>query len=234
MANKQTALKIGILQTGRLPDELRKSHGDFDDMFVRLLGGEGFTFEIYPVVDGEFPADAVSCDGWLITGSRHGAYEDHDWIPPLEELIREIVAAQIPLVGVCFGHQIIAQALGGKVEKFSGGWSVGADRYEMAGFPDAVSLLAFYQDQVVELPDDTKVIGSSPFCKYAALVYGDTVFTIQPHPEFSAGFMADLIDARRGVLPAHVVDRGLASLTAQPDSKLVADHIKALFRSTKN
>ena len=86
-----------------------------------------------PIADNEFPAGPDAADGWLITGSKHGAYEDHDWIPPLEQLIRDIYAAGRPLVGVCFGHQIIAQALGGTVEKFKGGWSVGHTTYEIEG-----------------------------------------------------------------------------------------------------
>ena len=109
-------MKIGILQTGHSPDNMKDALGDYGDMFVKLLGGHGFDFQIWSVVDGDFPASAVDADGWLITGSKHGAYEDHDWIPPLEQLIRAIREAGRPLVGICFGHQIIAQALGGKVE----------------------------------------------------------------------------------------------------------------------
>ena len=111
-------MKIGILVTGHPPDELREKFGTYDGMFRTLLGGHGFTFETYHVVDSQFPENAESADGWVITGSRHGAYEDHPWIPPLEDLIRAIHDKGQPLIGVCFGHQIIAQALGGKVEKF--------------------------------------------------------------------------------------------------------------------
>ncbi len=112
---------IGILQCGHFPEDLQGESGDYDAMFERLLAGENFDYATYNVVDGDFPEGPEACDGWLITGSRHGAYEDHDWIPPLEDLIRAIRDAGRPLVGVCFGHQIIAQALGGKVVKFDGG-----------------------------------------------------------------------------------------------------------------
>jgi GMP synthase-like glutamine amidotransferase len=77
----------------------------------------------------DFPKDIHDCDGWLITGSRFGAYEDHPFIPPLEDFIRAAYAAHVPVVGICFGHQIIAQAMGGKVEKYAGGWSVGPTEY---------------------------------------------------------------------------------------------------------
>lgn len=224
-------MKIGILQTGRSPEELRGTHGDYNDMFVRFLEGEGFSFETYPVLDQVFPDSATDCEGWLITGSKFGAYEDHPWIPPLEELIREIVAAKVPLAGICFGHQVIAQALGGKVEKFDGGWSLGAERYEMNGYAGGIGIIAWHQDQVTELPDEARILASSQFCKYAALSYGDTVFTIQPHPEFKPEFVADLIDVRREILPDHVAEKGLASLATPVDSNPIADKIKALFKS---
>src|SRR5690606_24036163 len=120
---------IGILQTGHAAEPIRAEQGDYDEMFRRLLGGHGFTFSTWNVVDGEFPEGPEAAEGWLITGSRHGAYEEHDWLPPLEDLIRAIREAKRPLVGICFGHQIVAQALGGRVEKFDGGWSVGPQHY---------------------------------------------------------------------------------------------------------
>ena len=126
-------MKIGILQTGHAPDALIDDTGDYDEMFRDLLGGHGFTFATFAVVDGQFPDSAKDADGWLITGSRHGAYDDLPWIPPLEDLIRDIHARGLPLIGVCFGHQIIAQALGGKVEKFKGGWAIGRTTYDQGG-----------------------------------------------------------------------------------------------------
>ena len=123
-------MKIGILKTGHAPDIVRDELGDYDAMFARLLGGHGFSFDPYDVVDEEFPVGAHAADGWLVTGSKHGAYEDHPWIAPLEQLIRDIRAADRPLVGVCFGHQIIAQALGGTVVKHpaAGAWAPHATR----------------------------------------------------------------------------------------------------------
>ena len=110
-------MKIGILQTGRSPDELRAKHGDYDEMFVRLLSGQGFEFKTFPVLDGVLPTQINEADGWLITGSKFGVYEDHDWIAPLEEFLRRAFAAEAPIVGVCFGHQILAQALVGRCHK---------------------------------------------------------------------------------------------------------------------
>ncbi len=173
-------MKIGILQAGHSPDELRDSVGDYGEMFTRLLDGHGFDFQIFSVVDGEFPAGTQDADGWLITGSKHGVYEDHDWIPPLEELIRDIRDAGQPLVGVCFGHQIIAQALGGRVEKFDGGWSIGRTEYNFGN--QKLALNAWHQDQVVEAPEGAEIVASTDFCANAAMMIGDKILTIQPHP----------------------------------------------------
>ncbi|WP_300549348.1 type 1 glutamine amidotransferase [Roseovarius sp.] len=193
-------MKIGILKTGHAPDIVLDELGDYEVMFADLLAGHGFEFDAYDVVDGDFPTGPEAADGWLITGSKHGAYENLPWIAPLEQLIRDIYADGRPLVGVCFGHQVIAQALGGTVEKFDGGWSVGVTEYEIEGM--RLPLNAWHQDQVTALPEGASVVGSSAFCENAALVYGDRIYTIQPHPEFTATMVDRLIHHRGpGVVP---------------------------------
>ena len=223
-------MKIGILQTGRTPDELREQHGDYDAMFRRLLAGQGFEFDTYPVLDGVLPTDVHAADGWLITGSKFGVYEDHAWIPPLEDFLRAAYAGAVPIVGICFGHQILAQALGGKVEKFSSGWSVGLKDYTLDGFPAGVQLLAWHQDQVIEPPAAATVAGSSPFCRYAALAYGDKAYSIQPHPEFVSDYVSDLVAARKAILPANIAHEALDSLGGKTSSQEFANWIAGFFR----
>ncbi len=198
-------MKIGILQTGHAPDEVLGSLGDYDDMFVRLLSGHGFEFVTYNVVDMEFPPDPDVCAGWIVTGSKHGAYEDLPFIPPLEDLIRAIYAADRPMLGICFGHQIIAQAMGGKVVKFDGGWIVGRQSYDFNGRKMAVN--AWHQDQVIEVPPGAEVVATSETCENAALVYGDRIWTTQPHPEFGADMIEALATYRApGVVPASQIE----------------------------
>ncbi|WP_322892926.1 MULTISPECIES: type 1 glutamine amidotransferase [unclassified Yoonia] len=222
-------MKIGILQTGHAPDELRPTTGDFADLFQRLLSGNGFDFIVYNVVDMEFPQAVSDCDGWLITGSKHGAYEDHPFIPPLEALIRDIYAADIPLVGVCFGHQITAQALGGKVEKFAGGWAVGRQEYDING--TAYALNAWHQDQVVTRPDDATVVGSNNFCTNAALVYGNRIFTVQPHPEFDTPVIDGLLKYRGpGNVPDAQLEQVRDDLDKPVDSPRLAAQIARFFK----
>ncbi|MEO0692966.1 MAG: type 1 glutamine amidotransferase, partial [Pseudomonadota bacterium] len=180
-----------------------------------------------------FPNSVHDCDGWLITGSKHGAYEDLPWIPRLEGFLRDAYAAKVPIVGICFGHQILAQALGGKVEKFTGGWSVGPTDYNWGG--ETVRLNAWHQDQVVALPEGAEVLASSDFCQYAALAYGDRALTVQAHPEYDDDAIRVLIEARG---PAMGIDDQLAAAEAemgQPDGRYrLAQEIGEFFRKARD
>ena len=226
-------MRIGILQAGHVPDVLRPGLDDYDAMFADLLAAEGFAFAAFDVERMVFPDGPEACDGWLITGSRHGAYEDHPFIPPLEAFVRACVAADRPVVGICFGHQIVAQALGGRVEKFAGGWSLGARTYHTDAGP--LRLNAWHQDQVVALPPGAEVLGRSDFCANAVLAYGRAAWTIQPHPEFSHEVVRGLVRARRGTgtYPDDLMDAAEATAHdgAPSDAPRVARAIGRFLRT---
>ena len=225
-------MKIGILQTGHVPDNLVGQNGDYDQIFSKFLDGHGFEIENWPVVDMVFPPDAAAADGWLITGSRYGAYENHPWISPLEALIRDIHASAAPMVGVCFGHQIIAQALGGKVEKFAGGWAVGRTDYDMGD--KTLSVNAWHQDQVTKLPEGAKVLGRNAFCENAILAYGDTIWTLQPHPEFTAQYLDGLIKTRGpGLVPPDLLTKATETLNKPNSNDDIAAFIAAFFKKER-
>jgi len=224
-------MKIGILQTGHAPDEVRDTLGDVNDFFIRLLDGQDFAFDTYPVVDGDFPDTPTACDGWLITGSKHGAYEKHPWIAPLESLIRDVYAAGIPMVGICFGHQIIAQALGGRVEKFDGGWAVGRQIYDWQG--REIALNAWHQDQVTTRPEDATPLASNNHCQNAALIYGNRAFTVQAHPEFGDPMISGLIEARAGSVPPDLIAEAKSNLGQPNNNAQLAAQIGTFFREQR-
>ncbi len=223
---------IGILQTGQAPADLRERTGDYPAMFERLLAGRGFTFRTWHVEEMEFPESIRDADGWLITGSRHGAYEDHAFIPRLENFIRDARAAAVPMVGICFGHQIIAQALGGRVEKFAQGWAVGPQQYDFAGTP--LTLNAWHQDQVVRAPEGAEVTATNDFCHYAALAYGDWALTVQAHPEYDDGFIEDLMQTRgKGLVPDSLMNAARMRFGGPNASSEVADRVAEFFKQPR-
>lgn len=218
---------IGILQTGEAPDTLRAEHGDYPDMFQRLLAGHGFTFRTWRVAEMDFPEDVHAADGWLITGSRFGVYEDHPFLRPLEAFIREAAAARVPMVGICFGHQIIAQALGGKVEKYPGGWAIGAQDYTLGDHK--ITLNAWHQDQVTELPPGATCLAGNDFCRNAILQYGDEAFTVQPHPEFDDSFIGGMLETKGKAVPAALVEHAETRLDDGKSSAELAGRIAEFF-----
>lgn len=223
---------IGILQTGHVHETLVDDHGEYPDMFKRLLAARGMEFRTWSVVDMEFPENVLDADGWLLTGSRHGAYEDLPFIPPLEAFIRDAYAAHVPMVGICFGHQIIAQALGGRVVKSDKGWAVGAHDYVFGD--KAMTLNAWHQDQVVERPSGAEVAARSDFCENAALIYDDRVFTVQAHPEIRDDYLTGLMEKRApGIVPAPVLEGARARLGTPLDDKMIADQIVAFFKQPR-
>lgn len=223
-------MDIGILQCGQPPDEVREQHGGYERLYPTLLTGHGFTFTTYDVENLEFPPGPDAQEGWLISGSRHGAYEAHDFIPKLEQFIRAAYVAHVPMVGICFGHQILAKALGGEVLPFAGGWAVGRQSY-YAEDMGALHLNAWHRDQVTEPPADAQTFMSNAFCKHAGLIYGTRAWSVQPHPEFTPEVLSALLTSQRAVdnVPACQLDTAALQLDQPIDNMAIAKAIAAFF-----
>jgi len=224
-------MKIGILETGRPPGALSQEFGDYPAMFRQMLG-DGFEIETFDVEAGELPTKPH--DGYLITGSPAGVYEPLPWIVPLQEFIRS--ASRSRMVGICFGHQIMAEALGGHVEKSEKGWGAGLHHYSIVQpepWMDPVNEIAApasHQDQVIVQPPDTEVVASSPFTEFAALNWTDRpAISFQFHPEFSPAFAKALIEKRYDIVPDP--DAAIASLDAPNDNARVAGWIRRFLKA---
>jgi GMP synthase-like glutamine amidotransferase len=195
-------MRIGLLETGEPPEALQPTFGRYGGMFQTLLGPD-HAYTVYDVQAGQLPAAPGEQDAWLITGSAAGAYDPLPWIEPLSDFLRA-AKGEVPLVGVCFGHQIMAQAFGGQVVKSERGWGVGLHRYAIERpqtWTDApsVAIPASHQDQVVTLPPGATVVGGSAFTPFGMLSYGgQSAISMQFHPEFDPAYAAALIEARRG------------------------------------
>ena len=227
-------MKLAILETGFPPGDLAARFGDYPAMFARLLG-PGFQITPFDVQAGELPGDPDEFDAYLITGSPAGVYDELPWIAPLMDFIRSAKAKK--MVGICFGHQVMAEALGGRVVKSDKGWGAGLHRYatvEREPWMDeggAIAAPASHQDQVVEQPPNTEVFLASDFTPYAGLAWTDRpAISFQFHPEFSPEFAKALIEARHDRIPNP--DAAIASLDAPNDNDRVGRWIRRFLMET--
>ena len=221
-------MKIGILLVGRASEDLVDKYGTYAEMLINLINSDEklFEFKTFNILDGIFPLNHNDCDGWIVTGSPHGVYEEHSWIPIVSQLIKDIYDNKLPIFGVCFGHQLIAQALGGNVEKSTKGWGLGLHTYQinnktnyMDSLSSEVTLNICHQDQVLSPPNGATVYAKSDFCENAGFYIKDKVLTMQAHPEFLVDFIKALLTARRDVtIPKQFVDPALIGLKSHPDS----------------
>ena len=225
-------MKIAVLETGVPPDPLANEFGSYPDMFARLLGPD-FEVETFDAQRGELP-DPAAHGAYLVTGSAAGVYDPLPWIAPLMEFIRK--AGDKKLIGVCFGHQVMAQALGGEVIKSPKGWGVGLHRYTVAHPPPwtngerHVAIPASHQDQVVVQPPNTSVVAASEFTPFAALAWADRpAISFQFHPEFSPAYAKALIEKRYDRV--NDPDTALKSLDAPNDNSRVGDWMRRFLEA---
>lgn len=229
-------MKLGILETGRPPERLAETFGDYPGMFRALLGEDAYAFHTFDAAAGVLPDAVEACDAYLVTGAAAGVYDPLPWIAPLKDFLVS-ARGRTPLVGVCFGHQIMAEAFGGKVIQSPKGWGVGLHSYavrEPAPWMDAaapIAVAASHQDQVVALPPGARVVAASDFTPFGMLAYDDQpAISIQLHPEFEPAYAEALIEARRGTRYSdEQADAAIASYAAPNDAARVGGWIRAFL-----
>ncbi len=232
-------MKLTLIQPTDVPEPLRHRFGPYHSMFERLFAPEGFSFETIRLSEGETLPDPATLEATLVMGSSAGVYDTHyDWMEPLRAFVRGAYAARTPMVGICFGHQIIADALGGDVRKSDRGWGLGRHVYDVTQRPPqiggdlpAFAIACSHQDQVLVPPSEADTFLASAFTPHAGLVYRNgRTMSLQPHPEFEDDYTRALAELRRGRAPDDVVDTALASLSHRSDSREMAGYLAAFLK----
>ncbi|KSJ18764.1 amidotransferase [Pseudomonas aeruginosa] len=226
------SLRICILETDILRPELIERYEGYGRMFQQLFAKQPIAaeFVIYNVVEGRYPADDERFDAYLVTGSKADSFGPDPWIQTLKTFLLDRYERGDKLLGVCFGHQLLALLLGGKAERASQGWGMGIHQYQLneradwmsPALPD-LTLLISHQDQVTRLPVNARVIASSDFCPYAAYAIGDQVLCFQGHPEFVHDYSRELLELRQQHLGEELYRKGVDSLARDHQGTVVAE-----------
>lgn len=237
-------MKLGILLCDDVRPELQARHGNYPEMFTQLFEHIDPTVNLnfYRVIDGQYPQSLDECDAYLTSGSRFSVYDESRWINVFKAFINRLYYQKIPFIGICFGHQMLAWALGGEVTRSINGWGIGVhpvdviphqltDHRWLTGIPSPFSLIVSHQDQITEPPLHTTVLASSDFCPYAMILIGDHCLGIQGHPEFTPEYSHDLLHLRQNSYSASTYQTAMASLEHPTDHDVVIRGILCFIRS---
>jgi GMP synthase-like glutamine amidotransferase len=234
-------MHIGLLGCDDVPERLRHIAGGYRDMFEKLLAPQIPHLQLtwFDVIRGELPATSDACDAYVCTGSRYSVYEDRDWIDKLKAFVWRLHEDRKPFVGICFGHQVLAEALGGEVKQAAQGWGVGIREMRitqpepwMQPPKSEAKLEYMHADQVQKLPPGSVVLAEAPHCPVAMFRVGDTMLGIEGHPEFPAPYVQALVLARKERIGQERANAALASLSEKADDDVVARWIAKFLRGT--
>ena len=240
-------MKIGILKADTVLEQFQDVFGEYPDMVARVLkaasqseNNDHLEFITFDVEQGQYPEDINDCDSYIITGSKRSVYDDEPWILRLRDFVIALDQTRIPTVGICFGHKLLAAALGGKTEPAEVGWRVGV--HEAKILSDAsfmlpavrhFSLLYSHKDQVIELPPRATLLASSDHCPNAMFRIGDHMLALQGHPEFLKEYSRGLMEMRQEILGAEKFATGIASLNSATDQVLIASWILQFLAASR-
>ncbi len=230
-------VRLGLLRMDELPASVARVTGDYPALFAHLFRDHPVDWLDVAVHEGEAPASLADCAGWIFGGSRHSVNDDAGWIDTALELVGDVMAAERPAIGICFGHQLFARALGGRVEPSPGGWELGAQVYDTIRRPPwfteaepRITLIASHRDQVVDPPPDATVWSSTPTCAVAGMTIGERAWSLQAHPEFTAAVSDALLERRRADAGDAAVEAARATLSRPLSNDAIASAVLGMVR----
>lgn len=231
-------LQVAILRADDVSPELADTYGEYPEMFEVLFSEANKQRPLNDQVDlkattyrtnqGVFPANIDEYDAYIITGSKSGVYEDLPWVDLLADFVKVLHQHKKPLIGICFGHQLIANVLGGKAGKASSGWEIGVKTATLNTTGNSLiggdffKLLYSHQDQVFEPATGAKVLASTPGCPIAMTALDQRILTFQGHPEFPTAYANALYQLRKDAYPLECYRDAMASLNEDTDHLAVA------------
>ena len=214
-------MKVAILQCDNVLDKFQHRFGNYPQMVEQMFSEIDIplSFDNYDCQQGKLPTNIDEYDFYITTGSKASVSDDLEWVQQLVSFIQLLDREKKKLIGICFGHQLIAVARNGKVEKSDKGWGIGIARNRVISHPEwmkeetpEINILVSHRDQITELPDDTFIIAESDFCPFFIVQWGDHFLSIQGHPEWSTNYSKALINDRRSIIGKDLVEAGLQSL----------------------
>lgn len=238
-------MKIGILQCDSVLAEYQAEFGDYPQMLIKMFEAVAdelsfkLVFQVYNIIDNEYPEDLDECDVYITTGSKYSVYDELPWIDSLKQFIRDLAINRKKLVGICFGHQLIADALGGKTKPSAKGWGLGLSRNKIVAYKtwmvphiDELKIIVSHKDQVAILPRGYELLATSDFCPHFMYQIGSHIMSIQGHPEFLPAYSKTLMMHRRKILGESVYQAGLSSLHLVPDNRIFTYWVLNFFNAS--
>lgn len=225
-------MRIAILMTNTDESPFAQAHPKDGEKFASLLWRvrPDWEFEVFAVKDDLFPA-TLEYDGLLITGSPASVHDEAAWIARLEGVVRQAVTLKIPMFGACFGHQVIARALGAMVIDNPSGWVLGKITTEFTPDGSRMQLYAAHKEQVLTLPEGARIVACTDGCEIAGFAIGTHVLTTQYHPEMTKDFIAALLDAFGDEIGPEITRKAAQSLGAPTDIMALAEWIALFFEA---
>ena len=230
--------RIGLLLVGHIDAGSLHVGGDYPELYSELLAPLDVELTTYRCDEGQLPQSVREQDGWMCSPSRLSVYDDHAWLRDVEQFLRDLVATETPYVGICFGHQLMAQALGADVRKADYGWGIGAKHYEILeaqpwmDSTDDVVLAASHQDQVQQLPSDARLLARADYCPIGGMLIGERAWTLQVHPEFSPALADSLLATRLQLFGEEKAAAARKTLSEPLQQQRLAGWISRFFHQT--